>query len=100
MMSSTKKIEPRRLKGFRDFMPDMMELRSHLQSVIRRHAKLAGFREIGTPVLEYAETLLGQGSDETDKQVYRFEDHGGRKVAMRFDLTVPFAKSYFMLSRK
>ncbi len=92
MMSSTKKIEPRRLKGFRDFMPDMMELRSHLQSVIRRHAKLAGFREIGTPVLEYAETLLGQGSDETDKQVYRFEDHGGRKVAMRFDLTVPFAR--------
>jgi histidyl-tRNA synthetase len=43
-------------------------------------------------VLEYAETLLGQGSDETDKQVYRFEDHGERKVAMRFDLTVPFAR--------
>lgn len=92
MNSTTKKIEPRRLKGFRDFMPDLMELRSRLQSDIRRHAKLAGFREIGTPVLEYAETLLGQGSDETDKQVYRFEDHGERKVAMRFDLTVPFAR--------
>ena len=92
MNSPTKKIEPRRLKGFRDYMPDLMEVRSRFQSVIREHAMLAGFREIGTPVLEYAETLLGQGSDETDKQVYRFEDHGGRKVAMRFDLTVPFAR--------
>jgi histidyl-tRNA synthetase len=92
MTAQGKKIEPRRLKGFRDYMPDLMETRSRFQAVIREHARLAGFREIGTPVLEYAETLLGQGSDETDKQVYRFEDHGERKVAMRFDLTVPFAR--------
>ena len=92
MTSSTKKIEPRRLKGFRDYMPDFMEMRSRYQALIREHAGLAGFREIGTPVLEYAETLLGQGGEETDKQVYRFEDHGGRQVAMRFDLTVPFAR--------
>lgn len=85
-------IDPRRLKGFRDYMPDLMEMRSAFQSQIRHEAKLAGFREIGTPVLEYLETLLGQGSDETDKQVYRFEDHGGRKVGMRFDLTIPFAR--------
>ena len=92
MTTQGKKIEPRRLKGFRDYMPDLMETRSRFQAVIREHARMAGFREIGTPVLEYAETLLGQGSDETDKQVYRFEDHGERKVAMRFDLTVPFAR--------
>ena len=92
MTSIDKKIEPRRLKGFRDYMPDLMESRSRFQGSIRHEAALAGFREIGTPVLEYAETLLGQGSDETDKQVYRFEDHGGRKVAMRFDLTIPFAR--------
>lgn len=87
-----KLIEPRRLKGFRDYMPDLMETRSAFQALIRHEAKLAGFREIGTPVLEYLETLLGQGSEETDKQVYRFEDHGGRKVGMRFDLTIPFAR--------
>lgn len=92
MSSSDKKIEPRRLKGFQDYMPDVMEVRSGFQAAIRQQAKLAGFREIGTPVLEFAETLLGQGSDETDKQVYRFEDQGGRKVAMRFDLTIPFAR--------
>lgn len=92
MTTFVKKIEPRRLKGFRDYLPDLMEARSLYQSKIRQHAKLAGFREVGTPVLEYAETLLGQGGEETDKQVYRFEDHGGRQVAMRFDLTVPFAR--------
>jgi histidyl-tRNA synthetase len=92
MGTEQNKIEPRRLKGFKDYMPEVMELRSRFQHIIRNEARLAGFREIGTPALEYAETLLGQGSDETDKQVYRFDDHGGRRVAMRFDLTVPFAR--------
>jgi histidyl-tRNA synthetase len=43
-------------------------------------------------VLEYAEILLSKGGGETDKQTYRFKDHGGRDVALRFDLTVPFAR--------
>ena len=85
-------IEPKRLKGFRDYMPDQMEKRLEIMDLIRREAALAGFRSIGTPALEYAETLMGQGSDETDKQVYRFKDNGDRDVALRFDLTVPFAR--------
>jgi histidyl-tRNA synthetase len=36
--------------------------------------------------------LTGKGSDETERQLYRFEDHGGRQVGMRFDLTVPLAR--------
>ena len=48
-----------------------------------------GFSPIDTPALEYCEILLGKGGDETDKQLYRFQDHGGREVGMRFDLTVP-----------
>jgi len=51
-----------------------------------------GFVPIDTPVLEYAEILLGKAGGETEKQVYRFADAGGRDVAMRFDLTVPFAR--------
>jgi histidyl-tRNA synthetase len=47
---------------------------------------------IDTPVLEYAEILLGKGGGETEKQIYRFNDNGGRDVALRFDLTVPFAR--------
>ncbi len=51
-----------------------------------------GFAPIDTPALEYAEILLGKGSDETDKQLYRFADNGGRDIALRFDLTVPLAR--------
>ena len=51
-----------------------------------------GFAPIDTPALEYAEILLGKGGDETDKQTFRFTDQGGRDVALRFDLTVPFAR--------
>ena len=51
-----------------------------------------GFAPIDTPTLEYLEILTGKGSDETDRQIYRFQDNGGREVGMRFDLTVPLAR--------
>jgi histidyl-tRNA synthetase len=51
-----------------------------------------GFAPIDTPALEYTEILLGKGGEESDKLIYRFQDHGGRDVALRFDLTVPFAR--------
>jgi len=51
-----------------------------------------GFVPIDTPALEYAEILLGKGGGETEKQIYRFRDNGDRDVALRFDLTVPFAR--------
>ncbi|MFI3258370.1 MAG: histidine--tRNA ligase, partial [Spirochaetales bacterium] len=47
---------------------------------------------IDTPVLEYSEILLRKSEGETEKQVFRFTDNGGRDVALRFDLTVPFAR--------
>ena len=51
-----------------------------------------GFSPIDTPALEHLEILTGKGSEETDKQLYRFVDHGGRAVGLRFDLTVPLAR--------
>ena len=41
--------------------------------------------------MEYLEFLAGKGSEETDKQLYKFKDHGG-DVGLRFDLTVPLAR--------
>lgn len=85
-------IEPRVLKGFRDYLPEAEIERSALIAVLEKVFRSFGFVPIDTPVLEYAEILLGKGGGETDKQVYRFRDHGDRDVAMRFDLTVPFAR--------
>lgn len=87
-----KLIEPRTLKGFRDFLPEAMIPREKLISRVTEVYRNYGFCPIDTPVLEYLEILMGKGSDETDKQLYRFKDSGGREVGMRFDLTVPFAR--------
>jgi histidyl-tRNA synthetase len=85
-------IQPRTLKGFRDYLPEAMIPREWIVDTARRVYRSYGFRPIDTPALEYLEILTGKGSDETDKQLYRFEDHGGRMVGMRFDLTVPLAR--------
>ena len=85
-------IEPRVLKGFRDSLPDAEVARQAMVSVLTGTFESFGFLPIDTPALEYAEILLGKGGGETDKQVYRFVDHGRRDVALRYDLTVPFAR--------
>lgn len=85
-------IEPRTLKGFRDYPPELMIPRERLMDKARAVFRSYGYVPIDTPALEYAEILLGKGGQETDKQLYRFQDHGGRDVALRFDLTVPFAR--------
>src|ERR1700678_518848 len=85
-------IEPRTLRGFRDYLPELMIPREHLLEQARRVYRSYGFAPIDTPALEYAEILLGKGGAESDKLIYRFKDHGDRDVALRFDLTVPFAR--------
>jgi histidyl-tRNA synthetase len=92
MSDSRKLIEPRTLKGFRDFLPAQMMAREQLLETARRVYRSYGFAPIDTPALEYLEILSGKGSDETDRQMYHFIDHGDRAVGMRFDLTVPFAR--------
>jgi histidyl-tRNA synthetase len=85
-------IEPRTLRGFRDFLPEVMLVRERLMETARRVFRSYGFCPIDTPALEYAEILTGKGGDESDKQLFRFTDAGNRDVALRFDLTVPLAR--------
>src|SRR5215467_9329736 len=85
-------ITPRVLNGFRDYPPKLMIPREQLLDKARQVYRSYGFAPIDTPALEYSEILLGKGGAETDRQLYRFRDHGHRDVALRFDLTVPFAR--------
>ena len=85
-------IQPKILKGFRDFLPESEIQRSLLIEKLTKTFRSYGFVPIDTPVLEYSEILLRKSNGETEKQVFRFEDNGHRDVAMRFDLTVPFAR--------
>jgi histidyl-tRNA synthetase len=85
-------IEARVLKGFRDSLPTDEMRRLSCFREVEEVFRSRGFVPIDTPAMEYAEVLLGKGGGETEKQIYRFQDHGKRDVALRFDLTVPFAR--------
>lgn len=85
-------IQAKILKGFRDSLPETETRRSILIETISHVFRNYGFVPIDTPALEYAEILLRKSEGETEKQVFRFTDNGNRDVALRFDLTVPFAR--------
>ncbi len=84
--------EMQTLKGFRDFIGYDAQKRMWLIEKIRGVFSAFGFEPLETPVLEYASLLLGKYGDEAEKLIYMFEDRGGRKVAMRYDQTVPTAR--------
>jgi len=86
------KIEPKTLKGFRDFLPNDARKRQYVISILRQIYESYGFEPLETPTLEYEEILAGKYGDEGDKLMYRFTDNGKRKVAMRYDQTVPLAR--------
>jgi histidyl-tRNA synthetase len=83
--------KPQNIKGMRDHLPEGMLLRQHILNTLIGVFERYGFEPLQTPIVEYAETLEGKfGEDE--KLIYRFETHGGDKVALRYDQTVPLAR--------
>ncbi|MEQ8763027.1 MAG: histidine--tRNA ligase [Planctomycetota bacterium] len=86
------RIEARTLKGFRDYLPEAMIPKQAMLDRIARTFERHGFSPVTTPALEYTEVLTGNIGPEDQKLLYRFQDHGDRDVALRFDLTVPFAR--------
>lgn len=85
-------IEPRVLKGFRDYLPEEEAPRSAMLRTIARAFETCGFAPLQTPAIEYLDILTGKYGDEGEKLLYRFRDHGDRDVALRYDLTVPLAR--------
>lgn len=79
------------LKGFRDYPPEDMMLRLRLIEILRTVFERHGFEPIDTPVIEHLDVLTGHAG-ENEKLMYHFEDHGGRAVGLRYDLTVPLAR--------
>jgi len=80
------------LSGFRDLLSEQMLNRDEILGKIKSVYELYGFVPLKTPALELHETLSGKYGDEGDKLMYSFEDNGGRKVALRYDQSVPLAR--------
>jgi len=77
--------------GTRDFLPHEMVKRQEVIDKIRASFESYGFSPSETPAFEYAELLEGKYGEE-EKLIYKFEDMGGRKLALRYDLTVPLVR--------
>ncbi len=90
-MAADKTVEPRLLRGFRDYLPTQMNARLKMISTIRKVYELYGFQPLETPAQEYRVTLLGYGEENT-KQIFSFKNPEEEEVALRFDLTVPLAR--------
>lgn len=85
-------------KGTRDFLPAAMHQRIAAIDAIRRVFRQFGFEPLETPAFERIETLTGKYGDETDKLMFRIlkrgkgAERGEADLALRYDLTVPFAR--------
>lgn len=89
---SNNTIEPRVLKGFRDYLPEEMLPRQAMIATISSVFERFGFVPLQTPALEYTDILLGKLGGDAEKLLFRFTDNGGRDVCLRYDLTVPLAR--------
>jgi histidyl-tRNA synthetase len=103
-------------KGTRDFSPEVVRKRNYIIEIIRRQFELCGFEPLETPAMENIETLTGKYGDEGDKLMFRILDNGeilneAKKAitnneliknisgkALRYDLTIPFAR-YVAMNR-
>jgi len=101
-------------KGTRDFSPLEVHQRRYIMQVIQRHFEQFGFQPIETPSFENVETLMGKYGEEGDRLIFKILNSGdfldkispdelanstakqlGTKIsekALRYDLTVPFAR--------
>lgn len=105
-------------KGTRDFSPEEVAKRNYIISIIKKHFETFGFQPIETPSFENSETLMGKYGDEGDRLIFKILNSGEylNKVekddlttinyqqitpkisekALRYDLTVPFARYVVM----
>ncbi len=89
------KIE--RPRGTRDILPSEQPLWRKVTGEMERLCALYGYRRIQTPVFEDVALFLrtaGEGSDIVQKEMYVFEDRGGRTLALRPEATAPICRAY------
>lgn len=75
-------------KGARDFYPEDKRLQKHMFGVLRQVVESFGYQEYDAPILEPANIYLAKSGEEiVNDQLYSFEDKGGRKLAIRPEMT-------------
>ncbi|MEM0359735.1 MAG: histidine--tRNA ligase [Candidatus Diapherotrites archaeon] len=82
------------VRGMQDFLPERARKKQYIECVCRKVFEKYGFSPLETPIVEEFALLAAKGSGGAaiENEIYSFEDKGGRKLGLRFDLTVPLAR--------
>ena len=85
------------VRGVRDILPAEMPLWRAAQQGAAEVGRRFGYEEIITPILEHAELIerVGEDTDAVAKELYRFDDRGGRNLALRPEATAGVVRAYF-----
>ncbi len=102
-------------QGTRDFGPDVVRKRNYIFATIRKTFELYGFQPLETPAMENTSTLLGKYGEEGDRLIFKILNNGESiygqaqmakdahelglllcEKAMKYDLTIPFARYVVM----
>ena len=84
-------------RGTKDVLPQESAAWQAMEHVMRETCRLAGYREIRTPVIEHTELFLRGVGDTTDvvqKEMYTFEDKGGRSITLKPEGTAGAARLF------
>lgn len=81
-------------RGTRDFLPAEMAQRRHIERRMRTIAQSFGYGEIQTPMFEEQELFTLKSGEGIIGEMYAFEDKGGRKIALRPEVTAAVVRAY------
>jgi histidyl-tRNA synthetase len=85
------------LKGLQDILPPDIAVWQHIEQEARDIFKNYGYQEIRLPIMESTDVFIrsiGETSDIVEKEMYTFQDKGGRNVTLRPEGTAPFVRAY------
>ena len=84
-------------RGTKDILPAQIASWRFIENNIRDICKRYGYEEIRTPIFEHTELFqrgIGEGTDVVDKEMYTFEDRGGRSITLRPENTASAVRAY------
>jgi histidyl-tRNA synthetase len=85
------------LKGLQDILPPDIAIWQHIESTARNIFRNYGYQEIRLPIIESTDIFIrsiGETSDIVEKEMYTFQDKGGRSVTLRPEGTASFVRAY------
>lgn len=93
-----RKIELKNVKGTYDYLPNEQKIRNFINDTLKEIFEKYGYQPLETPILCYYDLLAGKYDESNDllNEIYKLTDQGNRKLGLRYDLTVPFAKCITM----